>query len=51
MTKYKQDRQYKLAIHLLTSLAYLPAEEIIEAYEEIAEEFEDTLGSFIDYFV
>lgn len=49
--KYKRDREYKLAIHLLAALAYLPHEEIESNFEDIEDNFDETLGDFLEYFV
>lgn len=49
--KYKNNKEYKLALHLLASLSYLPADDIPNAFDEIEDQFEDILGDFLDYFV
>ena len=49
-TKYSDDHNFRLNARKLLSLPFVPASEVIEAFELIADEFDDEADALIEYY-
>ena len=50
MTKYQNDPDFKLRVKKLAALAFLPLADVIDAFEVLADTFEDDEISLLGYF-
>ncbi|CAF3241198.1 unnamed protein product [Rotaria sp. Silwood2] len=49
-TKYDDDDNFRLNVRKLLSLPFVPASEVIEAFELIADEFDDEADTLVEYY-
>ncbi|CAF4933851.1 unnamed protein product, partial [Rotaria sp. Silwood1] len=49
-TKYDDDENFTLNVRKLLSLPFVPASEVIEAFELIADEFDDEADTLVEYY-
>ncbi|CAF3065059.1 unnamed protein product, partial [Rotaria sp. Silwood2] len=49
-TKYDDDDNFRLNVRKLLSLPFVPASEVIETFELIADEFDDEADTLVEYY-
>ena len=50
MNKYQSDADFKMRIKKLAALAFIPLEDVVSVYEDLADTFEDGEVSVLTYF-
>ena len=48
--RYNDDDNFRLNVRKLLSLPFVPASEVIEAFELIADEFDDEADTLVEYY-
>ena len=49
-TKYREDEYFRLNVKKLIALAFVPVDDVITAFNLVAEQFDDDTDDLIDYF-
>ena len=49
-TKYRKDEYFRLNVKKLIALAFVPVDDVVTAFDLVAEQFDDDTNDLIDYF-
>ena len=49
-TKYREDEYFRLNVEKLIVLTFVPVDDVVTAFDLVAEQFDDDTDDLIDYF-
>ena len=49
-TKYREDEYFRLNVKKLIALAFVPVDDVVTAFDLVAQQFDDDADDLIDYF-